>query len=799
MTWLLIGLFFSTASWAQRVEWAKGYESGSTIKLDNADNLYLVNSFSASRNNWLVSKSDANGNPIWRASLTLNEGYVTDGSLNFTLDPAGNLYGVISFNSLAGVTITAKNGSFLVGKSSGEANETIREERMITFKINQAGEYQWASVFKSYDYNLYYSKLVYDTFSNTLYHNGSYVLNLKSTQTTLHTIATQYQDTSPIVFLSALDGGTGQEKALKNLHRGLAGTLIPLADRLAYCSPAFHNSFWWHLSREGELLQAKPLASYVDANELTGADVNGPFFYQAGRSMTVDPVYGGYDHHNKIRKLDLYGDVIAEKSFAFWIDLYQYTNVVFSSFEIKSIDENNVMALVNGVPATIDFGSTEFQGEPLSEKDYRFILFDKELNIRKKYSFQASNYLFTQSLEYSKKDNAFYILFNTDNKTQITLGGRTWEIGGGNKPNTLIKLRFEDLELLSDQNEVLSLLLNQQTKTAQIDRINRVVTAFVGPGTDRTKLEAKLFLSENAKLKSPLNLPVDLSTPKKVTVVSKTGRETQWTIQVHKTFSAGNQIELVEVPGQIQVRKDTVNREIEVMVERDVNLKNLRFAKFAVSAFASVSPDPFSLGDLSGTQNFSITAENGDKAEWKILVKRKLSQEKRIVDFALKDQRQASKINDIDQIIEVDLAAYADWENTIERITLSPGAEIIPASSEKFDFSKEVLLTVKAEDGSTETWTVRARKADIITLNQAVKVYPVPADDVITIDLQFLERAPAEIELRTLEGRKLLQQQAAPAPTAEILLNLKPFSPGIYFLRLLHANQVYVQKILIQH
>ncbi|MBF8964109.1 T9SS type A sorting domain-containing protein [Pontibacter sp. FD36] len=796
-TFLMLLLLLSCPVVAQQVEWVKvfpknGYDSQVTVKTDLDGNIYLVNTHPSNRNSGSITKMNSDGVILWDINFSYPAGQ-SDQVINFTLDPAGNLYGTLIFAGTNGFDLKAMNGTFPIGKSPEGTPSNSYATNVLTFKISKDGEYNWSTVYNTYNYHIHTAELRFDPHTNTLYHVGAYALFLNSDKTTLNTLATRDRDLVPTVFFCALNAETGEEQVLKNLYMGGAGTLVPLSDRLSYFQSATTTPYWQHLNHQGEPLQHKSFAT--DMHGYT--HLSEPFLIQAGHSSYRDPVRGSYDTHNKIRITDLYGDVVREKEFFYWNELYQQKYRVFGNFDVQRIHENALLALISGPPANFDTDKAPFDGEMLTARNFRFLLLDRELNITKKLPASSSNSLSNSSLLYSQKDKALYLFLESRVKNSFTVGGTIIDIPP-NRNYVLVKLTLDELMAAQDHANVLSFLVDGQISSAGINHENKVVTAFVGPGSNLTHLNPKLYVSEGARLKAPLSLSANFNHPQKVTVVSHSGKEQQWTLQVKKTLGTGNAIELVEFPGQLHVLIDSLHKRVDVLVANDVDPDNLRLSDFKASAYATVSPDPYQMSDFSQTRQLLITAENGEKSNWSLHVSRKLRGENSILDISLKDQLGPSRINDIDRVIAVSLARSADWYQTIEHLVLSPGANVLSPPGHVHDFSTETKLTVEAEDGKQAVWTVKAEKVNASSLREAVQVYPVPTDDALTIDFLFLEKSPAILELIATDGRMLFRTSIPPGNSSRHTFDISSVKPGLYMLRLTHANQMHAQKIIIQ-
>jgi hypothetical protein len=111
--------------------------------------------------------------------------------------------------------------------------------------------------------------------------------------------------------------------------------------------------------------------------------------------------------------------------------------------------------------------------------------------------------------------------------------------------------------------------------------------------------------------------------------------------------------------------------------------------------------------DFTAPVIYTVTAANGDRAEWTVTVTVALPRtDKDITAFSFADPA-ATGVPDPDtKAIAVRVPFNTVVTNLIPEITVSPGAAVSPASGEARDFTDPVAYTVTAEDGSTAEWTV---------------------------------------------------------------------------------------------
>ncbi len=136
--------------------------------------------------------------------------------------------------------------------------------------------------------------------------------------------------------------------------------------------------------------------------------------------------------------------------------------------------------------------------------------------------------------------------------------------------------------------------------------------------------------------------------------------------------------------------------------------------KIEIPDKATIFPDPNTPQNFNETVEYIVTAENGEKAIYKVnAVNKPYSVEKDILNFNFNIDGEVfqGKIDQDQQKIEV--YTYKDITNLSPEITLSDFATISPSPNEKIDFSSPVKYTVTAQNGSTKVYTVTVYKQEI--------------------------------------------------------------------------------------
>lgn len=171
-----------------------------------------------------------------------------------------------------------------------------------------------------------------------------------------------------------------------------------------------------------------------------------------------------------------------------------------------------------------------------------------------------------------------------------------------------------------------------------------------------------------------------------------------------------------------------------------------------VSPQATVSPASGIAQNFSGTSSnnqsdlfhYTVRAQNGSATKhYYIRVSKKLSDEKNITLFVVTGAIRA-KINEATQTISINVPHNKKLNLTAlyAFIQLSPGATISPQDGNLTDFTKPVVYTVTAADGSTKTYTAIARRENNSpalkngVINNQVINHPI--NTAFTIDLDSI-------------------------------------------------------------
>jgi eukaryotic-like serine/threonine-protein kinase len=157
----------------------------------------------------------------------------------------------------------------------------------------------------------------------------------------------------------------------------------------------------------------------------------------------------------------------------------------------------------------------------------------------------------------------------------------------------------------------------------------------------------------------------------------------------------------------VQATIDETTKRITAVVPPTADVTKL-IPSISVSLKAKVLPDSGKVQDFTNDVTYSVTAEDGTKADYKVMVSRTKFSGKDILTFTFPDFSPAivAKIDPATKTITATVPATADLTKLKPTITLSDRATINPASATIVDFSKPVNFTVTAEDAGTQVYAV---------------------------------------------------------------------------------------------
>lgn len=294
----------------------------------------------------------------------------------------------------------------------------------------------------------------------------------------------------------------------------------------------------------------------------------------------------------------------------------------------------------------------------------------------------------------------------------------------------------------SSAKDITAYSFAEQSKATTINAASQTVEIEVANGTSLNGLKASFTLSAGAaaKVSNVTQLSGttanDFTTPMTYVVTAEDGSTKNWTVTV--TVAASSEKDFVSFSMAEQTGAATINatmHTIAVQVAYGTDLDGL-VATFALSPGASAMVG--SVNQVSGTTandftnvvTYIVEAADGSTQNWTVTVSVAASNAKAITAFSMAEQTGAATINATAHTIAIEVANGTDVSNLVATFALSADASAkvgtvdqVSGTTEN-DFSAPVVYTVKAEDGSTQDWTVTVNvaKSNVATLTSVIGI-----------------------------------------------------------------------------
>ncbi len=156
---------------------------------------------------------------------------------------------------------------------------------------------------------------------------------------------------------------------------------------------------------------------------------------------------------------------------------------------------------------------------------------------------------------------------------------------------------------------------------------------------------------------------------------------------------------------------DETNKQISVLLDASTDLSKLT-PTIIISPKATISPDSKLFQDFSKEIIYTITAEDGSKVLYKVTVTKSKSALKEILEFRFADFSPIieAKIDTTTKIISASFPSNADFAKLKPTIKLSDKATSNIISGTIVDFSKDLKMTINAENGSSHIYSFIFKK-----------------------------------------------------------------------------------------
>ncbi|RKP55020.1 hypothetical protein D7Z26_07255 [Cohnella endophytica] len=336
--------------------------------------------------------------------------------------------------------------------------------------------------------------------------------------------------------------------------------------------------------------------------------------------------------------------------------------------------------------------------------------------------------------------DATYEIYDADGTTVATL------LKSGTKiivtaQDRITKVTYTVTVNANSAKDITSYSLAAQTGAATINATARTVSIQVAYGTDRSSLAATFALSTDATANvggvdqisgTTVN---DFRNPVTYVVKAGDGSTQSWTVTVTVALNSAKDITAFSLAAQTgPATINTTSRTVSIKVAYGTSLNGL-VASFTLSAGATakvgstIQTSGTTSNNFTSAVTYTVTAENGTSQTWKVTVTvAAASSAKDITAFSLAEQTNAATINATAHTVSIEVTNGTQANGLVATFTLSAGATVKVGGYDQVsgttanDFTNAVLYTVKAENGTTQDWTVTlsVAKSSVATLTSTI-------------------------------------------------------------------------------
>lgn len=164
---------------------------------------------------------------------------------------------------------------------------------------------------------------------------------------------------------------------------------------------------------------------------------------------------------------------------------------------------------------------------------------------------------------------------------------------------------------------------------------------------------------------------------------------------------------------RLEIAVDPLSKTINKTLPTAWDITNMS-AQFIISDSATLSPDPSTISDFSKPITFTVTAQNGEKSNYNLVISKLPSDDRDIISFIIqnKETKISSNINSDSNTIEQRVPPHVDLSQLSINYKISKNASISPDPSTIKDYSNPVSFTVTSESNETKTYTTNFKIMD---------------------------------------------------------------------------------------
>lgn len=267
---------------------------------------------------------------------------------------------------------------------------------------------------------------------------------------------------------------------------------------------------------------------------------------------------------------------------------------------------------------------------------------------------------------------------------------------------------------------------------------------------------------------------------------------------------SGNDItSLIVSSGEIEYTVTISGTNINIVLPYNVTTTNNLLIEILTSQGATISPNPDKITSITSPIQFTITAENGDKKVYNVVLSREESPENNITGVILKNNNNNEETNaDIDQdsgLINRELPLNWSLTNVTAEMIISDFATIAPDPSTISDYSEPVNFVVTAENGTVKNYQILLSKQlsaenDFISFNLLFETLALSAD----IDKEngiVSQKVSPNTDLSQLSIEYVIPESATIVPNPE---SITDYSQPLTFLITSESNEEKIYNVVFE-
>ncbi len=219
---------------------------------------------------------------------------------------------------------------------------------------------------------------------------------------------------------------------------------------------------------------------------------------------------------------------------------------------------------------------------------------------------------------------------------------------------------------------------------------------------DITKLTPNIKTSEYASVAPSTGISQDFTNEVLYEVTAQNGTKKTYRVQVKENLSDPNNIlsfSFPNIPHQAIITNDT----IYVDIYTDIPLRNLA-PMIEISDKATIYPASGVVQNFKQEVKYTVTSESGVTHDYIVKTQRELSNQNKLLSFAISGQIADVKINGL--AVTVTINGSVDKTRLVPLIKISENATVDPLSGIETNFASPVTYTVTAQDGTIAKYIV---------------------------------------------------------------------------------------------